>query len=234
MSLFSCGGILLLAATAAGLRPGLLARRVGGGVGAAEETLAVSRRQLLASVGAAVASTGLQNTLGATAAAPKAKRKPLRPDLVEILRVKESCGQETRLINTGKYRDLQRLSVKRAIGMMIDNSDLQSRFVSASSYAELSELQTAVEYGNTAVESLVQILEYFPDKLTANNLSPEQKTFVLAALSSASKNIDSFLTLMPATEVIAAAKQIEEENALNKKEYEEFVKEEYANPPKVS
>ena len=174
-----------------------------------------------------------------------------------------------------RYRDVQRLSVKRAIGMMIDNSDLQSRFVSASSYADLSQLQTATEYGNTAVESLVQsaalkaaehrcptwapgrrgpsrpcprllapslpspvldrgcssscrspplsppsppprpprvafraqiqILEYFPDKLSATSLSPEQRNFVLAALSSCSKNIDAFLSLMPEMEVPSRA-----------------------------
>jgi len=51
------------------------------------------------------------------------------------------------------------------------------------------------------VEGLIQILEYFPDKLKVNDITPEQKKFVLAALNSVSRNIDSFLSLMPADEV---------------------------------
>ena len=51
------------------------------------------------------------------------------------------------------------------------------------------------------MEGLIQILEYFPDKLKVNDITPEQKRFVLAALDSVSRNIDSFLSLMPADEV---------------------------------
>ena len=51
------------------------------------------------------------------------------------------------------------------------------------------------------MEGLIQILEYFPDKLKVNDITAEQKKFVLAALNSVSRNIDSFLSLMPADEV---------------------------------
>jgi len=50
--------------------------------------------------------------------------------------------------------------------------------------------------------------------------SREQQSFVLAALDSSSKNIDSFLALMPSTTLDAARTQVVEENALNEKEYE--------------
>ena len=67
--------------------------------------------------------------------------------------------------------------------------------------------------------------------VVANDLSPEQKKFVMDALASTSGNIDRFMTLMPQEKVLAAKAQIEEENQLNKKEYEEFNDEEIVNMP---
>jgi hypothetical protein len=134
--------------------------------------------------------------------------------------VQEATGQETRLVSTGKYKELQRLNIKRAINMMVDNYDLRDRFVRASAYAPIGQQQQALSYGNTAVEGLTQILEYFPDKLVANDLTREQSTFVLAALKSVSKSIDSFLGYMPQEVVEQAKAQIIEENRLNEKEYE--------------
>ena len=81
---------------------------------------------------------------------------------------------------------------------------LRERFIAASFYCEPEQIAAATQYGNTAVESLIQILEYFPDKLKVNDITPDQKKFVLAALNSVSRNIDSFLTLMPADQVRAA------------------------------
>jgi len=130
-----------------------------------------------------------------------------------------------------RYKSLQRLNVKRAVSMMMDNYDLNGCFVKASAAAPGSKVQTAVGYGTTAVESLIQIIEYFPDKLVANDLSREQQTFVISALDSTSRNIDSFLDLMPSTALDAARAQVEKENQLNNKEYSEFNEEEIINKP---
>lgn len=81
------------------------------------------------------------------------------------------------------------------------------------------------------MESLIQILEYFPDKLKVNDITPDQKKFVLAALDSVSRNIDGFLALMPAEQVQAAKEQIEEENRLNLAELPDDVT--LLNPPKI-
>ena len=118
-----------------------------------------ARRELLVAAGAGL---GLGLPQAAFAASNVKARRPLQPELVFILRVQESTGQETRLIQTGKYKDLQRLNIKRAVGMMLENSDLQGRFVAATAYAPPSKVTQATEYGNQAVEALVQILEYFP------------------------------------------------------------------------
>ena len=143
-----------------------------------------------------------------------------------ILRVKEASSQEARLIKTGKYKEVQRLNVKRAIKFMLDNYALNERFVKAASFAPSSQVMTAGQYGQNAVESLTQvpaddqttlrpstrrrvrriparappgtratacapprrqILEYFPDKLVANDLTREQEKFVMAALDNTNK-----------------------------------------------
>ena len=62
--------------------------------------------------------------------------------------------------------------------MLLDNYDLNGRIVAASAYAPSGQQQRAINYGSTAIEDLTQILEYFPDKLKANTLTPEQSRFV--------------------------------------------------------
>ena len=163
-------------------------------------------------------------------AAPVA-RPPLKTDLALILRVQEATGQETRLVKTGKYKELQRLDVKRAIGMMLDNYELDDRFIRAAAYAPAGQTAAASGYGSKAVESLIQIMEYFPDKLKVLELSREQSAFVLGALGSTSRNIDFFLDLMPPAELTAAKALVEEENALNLKEFPDG---KYLNAPEVA
>ena len=151
-----------------------------------------------------------------------AKKEPqaLKDSLVLILRVKEATQQETRLITTGKYKELQRLNVKRAVKFMLDNYSLQDRFIAASTFAPLDQQQLATSYAQSSVEPLIQIIEYFPQDLKANSLTSEQKTFVMSALTKTQTSIDSFLELMPSDVVASAAAQIEAENRLNEEEYQ--------------
>lgn len=189
----------------------------------------VSRRAAVETA-AAFALTLSPLTSSAALAAARGPRE-LQPELVQLLWVQEATGQETRLIETGKYKTLQRLNVKRAVGMLLDNYDLNGRIVAASAYAPSGQQQRAINYGSTAIEDLTQILEYFPDKLKANTLTPEQSRFVLAALRDASENIDRFMALMPAEVVERARAQVAEENRMNVEEMPKDV--EILNPPTV-
>ena len=146
---------VLLCATTPALRP--LARP------AASRELSpafLARRELLVAAGAGL-SLGLPNAAFAASKSNIKKRQPLQPELVLILRVQESTGQEAKLVSSGKNKDLQRLNIKRSTSMILENSDLQGRFVAASVYADPSKVSEATEYGNNAVEALVQIQEYF-------------------------------------------------------------------------
>ena len=104
---------------------------------------------------------------------------------------------------------------------MLDNYDLRDRFIRASEYVPTQKQQQVLSIAQRGVESLVQILEYFPRDLVVNDLSPEQTSFVLKALAQTSKSIDEFMTYMPAEVVEAAKQQIVDENYLNEKEYPE-------------
>mmetsp|Transcript_15392 Transcript_15392/g.49189 ORF Transcript_15392/g.49189 Transcript_15392/m.49189 type:complete len:232 (+) Transcript_15392:20-715(+) len=187
-----------------------------------------SRREAL--VGAALAA--LAGCASPASAAPKDGRASinLQEELYALLRVQESTMQESRLVKTGKYRDLQRLNIKRATRMMLENSDFATRFNKASAFAPRDQVMQATTYGNTAVEGLNQILEYFPQDLKANSLTPEQTRFVLAALASVSTAIDKFLAIMPAEPLAKARAQMAEENELNLKEFDGV---QYLNPPEV-
>ena len=93
----------------------------------AQPRVSVSRRQLVAaSTAAAVSSLPMPGAWRASAASNIKAKKALKPELVLILRVKESTSQEARLITTGKYKDLQRLNIKRAVGMMLENSEARA------------------------------------------------------------------------------------------------------------
>jgi hypothetical protein len=224
--------MIMLLPLAAGLVNGYLAPPSKGMRATISMDGAVSSRRAVLQTGVATASALLfARPESAVAAAVKMPKVDLQEELVVILRVQESCAQQTRLVKTGKFKELQRLNVKRAIRMMIDNSYMQSRFARATVYVDRSDVATATEAGATAVEALTQILEYFPQDLVANDLSPEQKKFVITALATTSSNIDRFVSLLPPEKVASAKAQIEQENELNKKEYEEFNDEKIVNMP---
>jgi hypothetical protein len=183
--------------------------------------LPTTRRAALLAAGGCLSSLVVTGGTRPALAATAKKQAALKESLVLILRVKEAAAQETRLVKTGKYKELQRLNVKRAINFMLDNYALRDRFVLASAFAPADQQQVALTSAQRAVESLVQIIEYFPQDLVVNDLTPEQKKFVLAALASASDSIDQFLELMPVDAVSGAAKQVAEENRLNEEEYPE-------------
>jgi hypothetical protein len=99
-----------------------------------------------------------------------AQRVSLEQNLYSILRVREATQQESRLIKSGKFKDVQRANVKLAIKFMIENYRLGDAFVAASSYLDGNERRVAaVEVGQSAVQDLYTILEYF-DSADVQNL----------------------------------------------------------------
>jgi hypothetical protein len=113
----------------------------------------------------AVSSTGEQ------AAGPQ--RKPLVDLLYTILRVREATSQESRLIKSGKFKDVQRANIKLAVKFMVQNYRLADTFIAACTYlkdggTEQRRLE-AGQVGQTVVQNLITITEYF-DSSDVQNL----------------------------------------------------------------
>jgi hypothetical protein len=85
----------------------------------------------------------------------------LQTPLYSIARVREAVEQETRLIKSGKFKDVQRANVKLAVKFIVDNYRLNDNFIAASAYLEGDRKIKAVEIGQSTVQNLITILEYF-------------------------------------------------------------------------
>ena len=81
--------------------------------------------------------------------------------LYRVLRVREATQQERRLISTGKFKDTQRANVKLAVKFMVQNYRLGDAVVGASAYLKGGNSMKAIDVGQTAVQNLQTILEYF-------------------------------------------------------------------------
>ena len=153
------------------------------------------------------------------------KRPPLSSCIYNILRVREATQQETRLITTGKFKDVQRANVKLAVKFMVNNYKLSDNVVAASSYLSGNARVSASGVGSSAVQSLYTILEYFDSsdveniKVGSDSISGKEG-IVTKGLESVRRDIDEFLTYFPQGVVEEAKKKVAEENELNFKEFD--------------
>jgi hypothetical protein len=157
--------------------------------------------------------------------AATSKRPPLPSCIYNILRVREATEQETRLITTGKFKDVQRANVKLAVKFMVNNYKLSDSVIAASSYLTGNARVSASGVGSSAVQSLYTILEYFDSsdveniKVGSDSIAGKE-TIVIKGLESVRRDIDEFLTYFPQDIVEEAKKKIAEENELNFREFD--------------
>jgi hypothetical protein len=97
----------------------------------------------------------------ASSRSPPPKIKPLSTYIYNVLRVREATDQETRLISTGKFKDVQRANIKLAVKFMINNFKLSDSVIAASSYLTGNARVQASGIGQSAVQNLYTIVEYF-------------------------------------------------------------------------
>lgn len=91
----------------------------------------------------------------------KEEQPSVQTSLYYILRVREATEQESRLIKSGKFKDVQRANVKLAVKFMLDNYRLNDNFISASAFLDGERKIKAVDIGQNTVQNLITILEYF-------------------------------------------------------------------------
>lgn len=147
----------------------------------------------------------------------------LPSNIYYILRAREAIEQETRLIKTGKFKDVQRANVKLAVKFISQNYRLSDNLVGASAYLQGDRSAIGGAAAQKALQSLVTILEYF-DSADVQNLKVDnlagKEALVLKGLDSAKKSIDEFLNLFPGDIVAGVSDKIKEENELNYKEFD--------------
>lgn len=179
---------------------------------------------------AAVASAALSPR---TAFALDPEKDRPNESLLLILRVKEAAAQEIRLVKSGKFKDLQRASIKLAVNLMLTNYQLLENINTASVLARGKSFE-AQQIGIGAVESLQAVLEYFDsggNSLKVDSISSEKLAFVVRALETTRSRIDQFLEYMPEYEVAKCKAFIDYENQQNLQEYADFNNgERYLNP----
>ena len=194
--------------------------------------------QLLTS-SVAFTSLGLMSNprSAAAAAAASERNKSLDQCLYSIMRVREAMFQESRLIKTGKFKDVQRANVKLAVKFILNNYRLSDTIITASAFLESNDRRvTAGQIGQSAVQDLQTILEYFDSSdvqnIKVDNMAGKER-LVLQGLESAGKNVDAFLTYFPKELVDAARAQVLQENELNFKEWDRSLGEIVNLPPAV-
>jgi hypothetical protein len=100
-------------------------------------------------------------------------QKTVQTPLYYILRVREATEQETRLIKSGKFKDVQRANVKLAVKFMVDNYRLNDNFIAASAFLTGDRRIKAGDIGQSVVQNLYTILEYF-DASDVENIKVSQ------------------------------------------------------------
>ncbi|KAL3793007.1 hypothetical protein ACHAW5_007775 [Stephanodiscus triporus] len=151
------------------------------------------------------------------------KIKPLSTYIYNVLRVREATEQETRLISTGKFKDVQRANVKLAVKFMINNFKLSDSVIAASSYLTGNSRVQASAIGLSAVQNLYTIVEYF-DSSDVENIKIDslagKEAIVNNGLKSVRRDLDDFLAFFPIDVVEEAKLKIANENELNFKEFD--------------
>eukprot|EP00526_Cylindrotheca_closterium_P018920 CAMPEP_0113626900 /NCGR_PEP_ID=MMETSP0017_2-20120614/13922_1 /TAXON_ID=2856 /ORGANISM="Cylindrotheca closterium" /LENGTH=238 /DNA_ID=CAMNT_0000537117 /DNA_START=28 /DNA_END=744 /DNA_ORIENTATION=- /assembly_acc=CAM_ASM_000147 len=188
----------------------------------AEQEASLDRRCF---VGAMLASTTAALTTGSLPSFAAEEAETLESYLYRVLRVREATQQERRLIKSGKFKDIQRANVKLAVKFMVQNYRLGDAVVGASAYLNGGNQMKAINAGQTAVQNLQTILEYFDTsdveniKVGANNMAGKEE-LVLQGLQTAQSNLDQFLTYFPEATVQGIKDKIFTENDLNVKEFD--------------
>lgn len=188
----------------------------------------VSRRSFTNVIATSSLATVLASPLAVSAeeeaaksAAPK--RLPLSSYVYNILRVREATEQETRIINNKKFKDAQRANVKLAIKFILNNYKLSDSVIAASSYLNGNARVQASGVGQSAVQSLFTIIEYF-DSSDVENIKVDalsgKEAIVTKGLESVRRDIDEFLSYFPSDVVEEQKAKILEENKLNYKEFD--------------
>jgi hypothetical protein len=179
-----------------------------------------TRREHVASIAAFVFSAASSaGSKPATAYTPDPDK--LRESLYLMSRVQEATVQQERFVNKATLQQDLKVKMKLTLRLVEKNYRLLDQINYASSFVTpKDDLVLASEAGYEAVDALQGAIDFVSDDLGEGPLSEAQRTFLTTAMQSCRENLFVFLKYMPQDKVMAARKRVEEENVLNRDEFD--------------
>jgi hypothetical protein len=145
----------------------------------------------------------------------------LRESLYLMSRVQEATVLQERFVTKGTMQEDLKNKMKLTLFLVEKNYRLLDQINYASSFVDpKDELVAASEAGYEAVDALQGAIDYVKNDLGVGPLSDSQKTFLTSSLKLCRENLFIFLKYMPQDKLEGARKRVEEENVLNREEFD--------------
>lgn len=178
-----------------------------------------SRKDFLRFLGGGLSSVIVFSTLPAQAYTPDSDK--LRESLYLISRVQEATVQQERFVSKASQQEDLKAKMKLTLRLVEKNYRLLDQINYASTFVSpQSDLVVASEAGYEAVDALQGAIDFVRNDLGSGPLSDSQKNFLMTSMQSCRENIFVFLKYMPQDKLQAARKRVEEENILNREEFD--------------
>lgn len=145
----------------------------------------------------------------------------LRESLYLISRVQEATVQQERFVNKATLQQDLKAKMKLTLKLVEKNYRLLDQINYASSFCQpKDDLVLASEAGYEAVDALQGAIDFVRNDLGDGPLSESQRKFLTDSLQACRENLFVFLKYMPQDKLEAARKRVEEENVLNREEFD--------------
>ena len=177
----------------------------------------VARRDIL--ISASVGFSAMAWRQPAVAYTPDPDK--LRESLYLISRVQEATVQQERFVNKATMQQDLKSKMKLTLKLVEKNYRLLDQINFASSFVNpKDELVTASEAGYEAVDALQGAIDFVRDSLGEGPMLDSQRTFLASSMTTCRENLFVFLKYMPQDKLETARKRVEEENVLNREEFD--------------
>lgn len=147
---------------------------------------------------------------------------PLRESLYLISRAQEATVQQERFAKNGKGADIKQkmrfsLRLVEKSYRLLDQINYASQFVYPS-----SEIITATEAGNEAVDALQSAIDFAKNDLGPDGtpLTDDQRAYLIECMQTTRNKLFTFVNYMPQQKLEEARLRIEKENVDNRNEFD--------------
>ncbi|KAL3798249.1 hypothetical protein HJC23_000163 [Cyclotella cryptica] len=146
---------------------------------------------------------------------------PLRESLYLMSRVQEATVQQERFVNRATSQDALKNKMKLTLRLVEKNYRLLDQITFASEYiTPQDKVVDATAAGYEAAEALQNAIDYVNNELRTGPFEKGQKEYLAENLQECRERLFDFLSYMPQEKLEEARKRVEEENVLNRDEFD--------------